>query len=50
MARPVLESAAEDFAAASSRPPFLYQMPPVEARKVLDDIQAAPIDKPDVDE
>jgi acetyl esterase/lipase len=25
-------------------------MPPVEARKVLDDIQAAPIDKPDVDE
>jgi acetyl esterase len=50
MARPVLESAAEDFAVASSRPPFLYQMPPVEARKVLDDIQAAPIGKPDVDE
>jgi acetyl esterase len=46
----VLEPASRDFAAASSKPPFLYDMTPQEARKVLDDIQAKPIDKLPVDE
>jgi acetyl esterase/lipase len=50
MGKPVLEPAAQDFADAAAQPPFLYQMTPVEARKVLDDIQAGPIDKPDIDE
>ena len=31
-------------------PPFLYELTPDEARKVLDDVQAAPIDKLPVDE
>ncbi|MFI7454261.1 alpha/beta hydrolase [Nonomuraea sp. NPDC049714] len=35
---------------ATSKPPFLYQLGPDGARKALDDIQAAPVDKPEVDE
>jgi acetyl esterase/lipase len=50
MTRHVLEAAAQDFAAATSKPPFSYQLSPVEARRVLDDVQAAPIPKLDVDE
>jgi acetyl esterase/lipase len=46
----ILEPAARKLADASARPPFLYQLGPEGARKVLDDIQAAPIAKPDVDE
>jgi acetyl esterase/lipase len=46
----VLEPAAQQIADATSKPPFLYQLQPDGARKVLDDIQAAPIAKPDVDE
>jgi len=46
----VLEPAAQDVADATSRPPFLYELGVEGARKVLDDLQAAPIDKPDVDE
>ena len=45
-----LEPAAQELADATSKPPFLYELGPDGARKVLDDIQAAPIDKPDVDE
>lgn len=41
----VLERASRDFADATSTPPFLYQLTPADARKVLDDVQAAPIDK-----
>jgi acetyl esterase len=41
----VLEPASRDFADATSKPPFLDQLTPAEARKVLDDVQAAPIDK-----
>ncbi len=47
---PVLEPAAQEIADATSRPPFLYELGPSGARKVLDDIQAAPIAKLDVDE
>ena len=46
----VLEPAAQQIADATSQPPFLYELGPDGARKVLDDIQAAPIDKPEVDE
>ncbi|MEU8277201.1 alpha/beta hydrolase [Microbispora bryophytorum] len=50
MNRHVLEAAAQEFADAAAEPPFLYELGPERARKVLDDIQAAPIDKPDVQE
>ncbi|GAA3103669.1 alpha/beta hydrolase [Pseudonocardia yunnanensis] len=50
MSKPVLEPAAQEIADATSKPPFLHELGPDGARKVLDDIQAAPIDKPDVDE
>jgi acetyl esterase/lipase len=45
-----LEPAAQMLADATARPPFLYELGPEGARKVLDDIQAAPIAKPDIDE
>ncbi|MEU6556164.1 alpha/beta hydrolase [Streptomyces sp. NPDC046915] len=41
----VLEPASQQLADATSKPPFLYEMGPAKARKVLDDIQAEPIDK-----
>ncbi|MCF2130977.1 alpha/beta hydrolase [Strepomyces sp. STD 3.1] len=50
MSNPVLEQAAQEFADATSQPPFLYTLGPEGARKVLDDAQAGPVDKPDVDE
>jgi acetyl esterase len=46
----VLESASQEFVEATSKPPFLYELTPAEARKVLDDVQAAPIDKLAVEE
>jgi acetyl esterase len=46
----VLEPAAQDLADATSKPPFIYELSPDGARKVLDDLQAAPIEKPEVDE
>src|SRR5215471_3083872 len=45
-----LEPAAQAFADATAKPPFLYELGPEGARKVLDDVQAAPIAKLDVDE
>ena len=48
--RIVLEPAAQDLAEATSTPPFLYELGPEAARKVLDDLQAAPVDKLPVDE
>ena len=50
MSKHTLEPAAQEIADATSKPPFLYELGPDGARKVLDDIQAAPIAKPDVDE
>ena len=41
----VLEPASQAFVEATATPPFLYQLTPAEARAVLDDVQAAPIDK-----
>ena len=46
----VLEPASQEFVEATANPPFLYELTPAEARKVLDDVQAAPIDKLPVDE
>jgi acetyl esterase/lipase len=41
----VLEPASQKFVEATSTPPFLYEQTPDDARKVLDDVQAAPIEK-----
>jgi acetyl esterase len=43
--RVVLEPASQEFVDATSTPPFIYELTPAEAREVLDDVQAAPIDK-----
>ena len=48
MSQHFLEPAAQDFADATAKPPFPYELGPDGARKVLDDVQAAPIAKPDV--
>jgi len=50
MSKHILEPAAQAIADATSKPPFLYELGADGARKVLDDIQAAPIAKLDVDE
>jgi acetyl esterase len=41
----VLEPESQAFVEATAKPPFLYELTPAEARKVLDDVQAEPIDK-----
>ena len=41
----VLERASQEFVEATSTPPFIYELTPTDARKVLDDVQAAPIEK-----
>ena len=46
----VLEAASQEFCDATSTPPFIYELTPDEARKVLDDVQAEPIEKLPVDE
>jgi acetyl esterase len=46
----VLEPASQEFVDATSKPPFFWEGTPAEARKVLDDVQAAPIEKLPVDE
>lgn len=46
----ILEPAAQAFADAAAQPPFVYELGPERARQVLDDIQAAPVDKPPVQE
>ncbi|KAB7846883.1 alpha/beta hydrolase [Streptomyces mobaraensis] len=49
---PVLEPAAAAFAAATAHPPYLYQLPPAEGRRAVDDAQAGPppVEPPAVDE
>src|ERR1700742_1950770 len=46
----VLEPASQQCVEATANPPFLYELTPTEARKVLDDVQAAPIEKLPVEE
>ena len=48
--RVVLEPSAQGIVDATSTPPFLYELEPAAARKVLDDLQAAPVDKLPVQE
>ncbi len=45
-----LERAARELADATSKPPYLFELGPAGARKVLDDLQSAPVDKLAVDE
>jgi len=46
----VLEAAAQELVAATANPPFLFQLPPAEGRKALDELQAGDVAKPDVDD
>src|SRR5262245_5855456 len=46
----VLEAASKKFVEATSAHPFIYELSPAEARKVLDDVQSSPIDKLHVEE
>jgi len=48
--RIVLEPSAQGIVDATSKPPFLYELEPAAARKVLDDLQAAPVDKLAIEE
>jgi acetyl esterase len=48
--RVVLEPEAQDIADAFSSPPFLFELEPSAARKILDEAQAKPIDKLPVEE
>jgi acetyl esterase/lipase len=50
MSKHTLEPAAQEIADATAKPPFVYELGPDGARKVLDDLQATPIAKPDIDE
>ncbi|MFD5827755.1 alpha/beta hydrolase [Lentzea sp. NPDC060358] len=50
MKRPVLEPAAAEFAAATAKPPFLFDLGPVEGRKTVDEVQSGEVTKPEVDE
>ncbi|HUN31646.1 MAG TPA: esterase, partial [Trebonia sp.] len=45
----VLEPAAQEFADATSKPPFIYQLSPGNAREVLEEVQRSPVSKPDVE-
>ena len=45
-----LEPASQGLVEATAGPPFLHELSPAEARAVLDELQAAPIDKPPVNE
>ena len=46
----VLEPAAAEFAAATADPPYLFDLGPVAGRKVVDEVQSGPIEKPEVAE
>ena len=47
--KPVLEDAAQAVADANSKPPFLYELPPAEGRKVLDSVQDGDVAVPPAD-
>jgi acetyl esterase len=49
MSQPHLEPAAKAFCEATANPPFLFDLAPAKGREVVDQVQSAPIDKPDVD-
>ena len=45
----VLEPAAQEFADATANPPYLFDLGPIEGRKVVDEVQSGEIEKPDVE-
>ncbi|KUO08277.1 alpha/beta hydrolase [Streptomyces sp. DSM 15324] len=47
---PVLESEAAAFAEATANPPYLFELPPAEGRKAVDEVQSGDIVLPEVDE
>ncbi|MFJ5837996.1 alpha/beta hydrolase [Streptomyces shenzhenensis] len=47
---PVLEPAAAAFAEATANPPYLFDLPPAEGRKAVDEVQSGEIEKPAIDE
>ncbi|MEU5846289.1 alpha/beta hydrolase [Saccharopolyspora shandongensis] len=47
---PVLETAAAAFVQATANPPYLFDLPPAEGRKAVDEVQAGEIEKPAIDE
>jgi acetyl esterase/lipase len=48
--KPVLEPAAQSFVEATAKPPYLFELPPAEGRKAVDDVQSGEITKPEIDE
>ncbi|MER6427477.1 alpha/beta hydrolase [Streptomyces sp900105245] len=48
--KPVLEPAAAAFAEATANPPYLFDLPPAEGRKAVDEVQSGDSGKPAVDE
>ncbi|MFK4066575.1 alpha/beta hydrolase [Streptomyces sp. NPDC029674] len=48
--QPVLEPAAAAFAEATAQPPYLFELPPAEGRKAVDEVQSGDIAKPEVEE
>jgi acetyl esterase/lipase len=48
--KPVLEPAAQSFVEATAKPPYLFEIPPAEGRKAVDDVQSGEITKPEIDE
>ncbi|MDX2681610.1 alpha/beta hydrolase [Streptomyces sp. NY05-11A] len=47
---PVLEPAAQSFVEATANPPYLFDLPPAEGRKAVDEVQSGEIARPAVDE
>ncbi|MGW2044681.1 alpha/beta hydrolase [Streptomyces sp. NPDC001858] len=47
---PVLEPEALAFAEATANPPYLFDLPPAEGRKAVDEVQSGAVDMPTVDE
>jgi acetyl esterase/lipase len=45
----VLEPAAKEFAAATANPPYLFDLGPIDGRKLVDEVQSGDISKPSVD-
>ncbi|MFI6436478.1 alpha/beta hydrolase [Streptomyces sp. NPDC050759] len=48
--KPVLEPAAQAFVEATANPPYLFDLPPAEGRKAVDEVQSGDIAKPAIDE
>ncbi|GAA2341831.1 alpha/beta hydrolase [Dactylosporangium salmoneum] len=43
-----LEPAAQEFARATANPPYLFDLGPIEGRKVVDEVQSGDIERPEV--